>query len=199
MAPVFSGEWRLRRHSRRGVNHPVRSVDDPLAVLPLDAFDAAEPRKHAARRDVEHAAIAVFDQCAAAARLANDPIGQHLLGRLRFTRRRCGARDGAGRLRRGGGCGRHFGFFWSRSNSSAMRASFAARSAALAPDDRDARRAWPIGHSPRASPHQDWLSAPRSRLTRSLSPEPGPMPARLLLCLSQRRTRYAGYPGLDGT
>ena len=79
----------------------MRSDDDPLAVLPLDAFDAAEPRKHAARRDVEHAAIAVFDQCAAAARLANDPIGQHLLGRLRFARTRPSTADAAGRLRSG--------------------------------------------------------------------------------------------------
>ena len=76
MAPVFSGEWRLRRHSRRAVNHPVRSVDDPLAVLMLDALDVPETRKDAGRY-VKQAARAVLDQRPAAARLAHDPIPQH--------------------------------------------------------------------------------------------------------------------------
>ena len=88
----------------------MRGVDDPLTVLTLDALDVPETRKEAAGRYVKQAARAVLDQRPTAARLAHHPIPQHFFGRLRFARRWCGARDGAGRLRRSGdGCG-HRGF-----------------------------------------------------------------------------------------
>ena len=116
MAPVFSGEWRLRRHSRRAVNHPVRSVDDPLAVLMLDALDVPETRE--GRRSLRQTGRQSGSRPAPgrrAPRARSNP--EHFFRTTSVHSPPYGARDGAGGLRRGGGCGRHFGFFSSRSNS----------------------------------------------------------------------------------
>jgi hypothetical protein len=58
----------------------VRRDDDPLAVLPFDAFDVAETRKETAVRYFKQLARAVLDQRPAAVCLAHDPIPQYFVG-----------------------------------------------------------------------------------------------------------------------
>src|ERR1700749_1772384 len=72
---------RLRKLWRR-VDRAVGRDHDPLTLVPLHAFDAAQARKNAAGGNVEQAAIAVLKQRAAGACLAHDPVLQHLVGRL---------------------------------------------------------------------------------------------------------------------
>ena len=65
-----------------------RGDDHPLAVLPLDPLNKAETREHAAGRDGEQSAVAVFDQCVAAPHVLHDLVRQNFIRQLGRTGRR---------------------------------------------------------------------------------------------------------------
>ena len=65
-------------------DNAARGYDDPIAVLPLDRLHPAEAGKHTAAGDLEDVAVAIFDQCTAAAHGMEDPIRQDLLGAYCF-------------------------------------------------------------------------------------------------------------------
>jgi hypothetical protein len=69
-------------------DNPAHGYDDPIAALPLDRLDPAEAGKHAAAGDLEDVAVAIFDQCTAAANGMEDPIRQDLLRAFCFGRSR---------------------------------------------------------------------------------------------------------------